>query len=360
MTKAKTKVCYVLSYRDPNYVRTRVLLQALESIENVELYVARNSAKGILRYPETLVKTAYIRLRHNPDVYFLGFRGQEIFWPIRLIAFGKKLIFDEFLVMYDWFVNEQKKIKTPFIKRILYAYNKSILKRSDLVLEDTKAGAKFSSDLFKISSAKYKYIHVGTDEAVFKAGDYRISRGSLNVLFYGTMLPLHGVDLILEAAKKLRGKPVKFVIIGSSQNKAVNKKIQSQLDSASLRGVEYKKWVDFGELPEYIAAADLCLGGPFGDTSQSRRVITGKTYQFLAMGKPVVVCDIPGETGFVDKKNVIVSERGSAESIAEAVLWALKNKRELAKIGKEGRELYKRRFSQGMINRQVQNILRSL
>ncbi len=45
------------------------------------------------------------------------------------------------------------------------------------------------------------------------------------------------------------------------------------------RRFKYQIWVPFDELPKHIAAADICLGGPFGDTLQSRVGWTGKTVQ---------------------------------------------------------------------------------
>ena len=109
LTESKAiKVCHVVSYRAPAYIRTRNLRAALHRIDGCEVFDATNTRRGFSRYLETIWKTLRIRMRHKPDVYVLGFRGHEIFWVIRLIALGKPLIFDAFMSPSDALLSEGK------------------------------------------------------------------------------------------------------------------------------------------------------------------------------------------------------------------------------------------------------------
>lgn len=85
------KICYVLSYRAPNYIRTRSILRALRNIADIEVFEAINESTNASRYYETFWKTREIKERFNPDVYLLGFRGHEFYWPLRHLV-GKKPI----------------------------------------------------------------------------------------------------------------------------------------------------------------------------------------------------------------------------------------------------------------------------
>jgi hypothetical protein len=62
------KVCHVVSYRAPNYIRTRNLQAALHQIQDCEVFDATNTRRGFLRYFETIWKTLRIRVQNNPDV----------------------------------------------------------------------------------------------------------------------------------------------------------------------------------------------------------------------------------------------------------------------------------------------------
>jgi glycosyltransferase involved in cell wall biosynthesis len=189
---------------------------------------------------------------------------------------------------------------------------------------------------------------LGTTTA--RAGD------TFEVLFYGSFLPLHGMEVILETAALLRDQPVNFTLIGG--HKADLSQFRERMATLGLQNVKHVKWVDLEELPRWIAAADLGLGGPFGNTGQARRVITGKTFQFLAMGRAVVVGETDEDYGFRDKVNCLRVPQGDAVSLASAIQWARDHGQELERIGLEGRLLYQERFSVRMASKILEGSLR--
>ncbi len=343
----KIKVCYILAYKSPNYIRTLALVDMLKACDDIELFEVRNTTKGFLRYAQTLAKLVACRIKYRPHIYILGFRGYEIFLPARLLTVGRPLIYDEFINLYDWFILEHKKFDNKSIfARVIKFYSKITLKLSARVLTDTKLNAAFSTRLHNITKDKFVSVYVGTDESTFKpvpAGQ-NLNK-PLEVFFYGTMLPLHGLEVILEAIEKLKDKPIHFTIVGGKGTQ-YESKMNRYIDNKNLKNLTYKNWVEYKELPKLIADADVCLGGPFGDTSQSSKVITGKTFQFLAMAKLTLIGKISEETGFKDEDNCLIIRQGSSEQLASKIKWALENRDKLAKIGKQGRSLYEQKFSQ--------------
>lgn len=356
----KNRIGYILSYKDPEYIRTRVLKSAIKKLSKVEYHQAVNSTKSLLRYPQTVLLTLWMRLRYRPDVYILGFRGHEIFWPIRLLTIGKPLIFDEFINTNDWLVNEHGKVsEKSFRAKAMRLMVKTMLASSQLILTDTRLASEYSSDTYGISINKYAHIYVGESDGVFKPSKSKINNTHLEVFFYGNMAPLHGVMRILEAANRLKAEKVHFTIIGGLGNNKKIDEIKGFIKKNQLeRCVEYIEWAPLIELPGYVEEADLCLGGPFGDTSQSKRVITGKTFQFLASEKPVVIGKINEDVGFIDKENCILVKQGSTEEIVKSLQWAAKNRTKLRKIGRAGKDLYDRRFSVEAASKKVEQIIK--
>lgn len=342
------KVSYVLSYRSPNYVRTRALTQALRRISNITLSEAINTSPTILRYLQTLYRLLKLRIAINPDCYILGFRGYELFWPVRLITLGKRLILDHMVSPYDSLVNERKSIKKGGLTdKVVYLYEKSVLRSADAILTDTPEHGEYLTELFPGISGKIHAIYVGTDENLFvKLGSTPPSAGRkpyFEVFFYGTFLPLHGIDVILKAAAAVRDKPIRFTLIGG-RGKDIRGFVEL-MNQLKLDNIVYKEWVDYEMLPKMIAEADLCLGGPFGNSGQGKRVITGKTFQFLAMGKPTVVGKICGNHGFEDKRNCLLVSQGNEQELADAILWGFENPDKLYAIGQRAWELYMVAFS---------------
>jgi glycosyltransferase involved in cell wall biosynthesis len=347
------KICYILCYRLPDYVRSKSLIAALRRMRGTVLLEAVNSTRDWRRYFETLTRLILCRLKERPAFYVLGFRGYEIFWIVRLLTAGSVLIVDHMMSPYDSLVNELKTFKKGgLLEKLVYRYEKGLLRRSDIILTDTESHRRYFAELFGIPPEKIVAVPVGTDEDLFRPrpGIRTNENGTLDVFFYGSFLPLHGIPVILEAARLLHGKPVHFIIAGGKRPG----EDPLQGDRPSLPNVTHRGWVPYEELPDMAARADLCLGGPFGNTGQAQRVITGKTFQFLAMGKPVVVGRIAGDPGFEDRRNCLLVSQGSGGDLAGAILWSLENRHRLEDIGRNGRLLYDRLFSTECITRRLQ------
>ena len=356
----RRKVCHVVSYRDPGYIRMRNLRAALRQVEGYEVFDATNTRRGFLRYFETIWKTLRIRLRHNPDVYVLGFRGHEIFWIIRLIAIGKPLIFDEFMSPSDALLYEGKGGLIGRIAGLLiYPLEWMCLHFSARCLTDTVLHKQFIARRFGLSEDKIDVVYVGAAVSGSEPSGNAEHTQPLSVLFYGTFLPLHGMDVLLDACKLLEGRPIRFRIIGGS-GKALSE-FQSRLAELDPGNVEHDLWVDFDELQStVIPNADLCLGGPFGGTPQARRVITGKAFQFLAQAKPTVLGRVDEPVEFVDRENCLLVDQASPENLAAAFEWALANRERLPAIGQNGRRLFSERFSVESLAAQIEPSLRAV
>jgi glycosyltransferase involved in cell wall biosynthesis len=364
MRKEPLKICHVVSYRDPAYIRTRNLRVALNLIRHCEVYDATNKRPGWLRYFETIWKTLKVRLQHNPDVYVLGFRGHEIFWFIRLIAIGKRLVFDEFMSPSDALLSEKKaEIAGRILGYVALPLEWLCLHFSGRCLTDTQLHKDFIAARFRVPLDKIDVVYVGAVPAdnlpTRESGTANSDDSSpLSVLFYGTFLPLHGMDVILQACKLLEGRPIEIRIIGGRGNSLA--RFLELLDKLQPGNVTHDLWVDFDDLQSTIIPnADLCLGGPFGGTPQARRVITGKTFQFLAQSKPTVIGRVDEPVEFVDRENCLLVDQASPESLAKTFEWAISNRAQLPDIGKNGNRLFSEHFSAAALAAQLEPALRT-
>ncbi len=350
-------VCYILAYRQPNYIRTQTLLQALQHLPQVKLVTAINRRRGVLRYWDTLRQLWQLRQCEQPDVYILGFRGHELFWPVRWLTRSKPLIFDSLLSPTAALIDEQKQGKLGVqIGRWLMPFERAILQRADLVLTDTQLHVRFLCQRFQLPPAKVQALPVGADESL-PSLPARVDNTRFEVLFYGSFLPLHGMDIMLQAAAQLRDQPIHFTFIGGTgQNLRQFAQLRQHYDLGET--VTHIQWVEFDELIQhYIPQADLGLGGPFGNTPQAQRVVTGKTSQFLALGKATVIGQIDEAVGFIDKQNCLLVPQGNVTALAEAILWASQHRTTLPSLGQAGLQLYQSRLSIEQIAHGLQLIL---
>lgn len=352
-------ICYVLAYKAPDYIRTQSILHALCQIPGVKLYLAINQSAGPIRYLEVMRKVYEIHRHHKPDVYLLGFRGYELYWPLCWLVDNKPIILDALMSPYDALCSERKSgLLGSIVAPLWRPIENSILHDAQLVLTDTSLHMQYFAQKFSLPLSKLLALPVGAVEKT-ACGPYKVPPYGveMSVLFYGSFLPLHGVDVILQAARMLGDLPLRFDFIGGGHVDEI------MLDRNFPRNTRvtytYRPWVPFDELINHvIPQADLCLGGPFGDTNQARRVVTGKTSQCLALGKPTVVGIIDEDYGFVDKQNCLLVAQGNPEKLADAVRWAWNNRDMLGQIGANGKLVYEQHLSLREIKRILVEALR--
>jgi len=355
------RVAYVLAYRAPHYIRTESLLKALRACPNVKLSVARNTRTGIGRYIETWRALRRLRIRSAPDVYVLGFRGHEFFWPLRWLSEGKPLLFDALMSPYAALRDERKgNLARRVLARLLYPIERSAMRHADLVLTDTQLHVDFYARTFGLPVQHFFALPVGavelaTNAEVSPQGGHK----PFSVLFYGSFLPLHGMAVIIAAAALLTDLPIQFDFIGGS--KAQARSLRDLCEASGVTNFTYRRWVELDQLlHKDIPNADLCLGGPFGDTPQARRVITTKTSQCLALGKATVIGEIDEDYGFVDRSNCLLVPQADAGALAASIRWSFENRALLPELGARGRDAYQERLSISVIATHLQSALTRL
>lgn len=346
-------VCLVTCYRDPAYIRVKTIEAGLR-YNKANSVVVKNSKRGLLRYPEVVLKLIKARILHNPDLYLVTFRGYEILPFVLLIGLGKKIVFDEFINPIEWAVHEHGRIAKGGIgEKMLTNIYRTMLKRVDTIVTDTISHAKYSASLMNLPLSKYQPVIVGTDEENFKALRSDKKGGKFQVLYYGSMLPLHGIEHVIQAAIDMKDYEVEFLLIGGGD------KLKNDVEEAISKGanIKYKKWVPYEDLPMVIANSDVCLGGPLGNTVQSRFIITGKAIQFLRMGKPVIIGKNEESGVFKDKIDAMVIDQGSAEAIKNAIKWLYENPDKRKSMGEQGAVLYDKLFSSSILKEDIAKIL---
>jgi glycosyltransferase involved in cell wall biosynthesis len=134
------------------------------------------------------------------------------------------------------------------------------------------------------------------------------------VFYFGSMNPLQGINVILEAVERLKEeKGISFIIVGP-----IDKKIKKYTGET----VRYIDWLTQKEIAKYIAISDLCLSGHFSaDIEKANRTIPGKAYIYDAMGKSMILGDSEANREYFEEneKHKFV-ELGNPQALSELIL----------------------------------------
>ena len=160
--------------------------------------------------------------------------------------------------------------------------------------------------------------------------------GALSVVFFGLFTPLQGTTVIAEAVRDvLATHPgVHVTMIGDGQDAQAARTVL-----ADLSAVTWQTWVAPEDLPEVVAAHDVCLG-IFADSPKGRRVVPNKVYEGLAAGCAVVTSDTPPQRRTVADLAVLVPPRDPAALAEQLRRFAddhelLEQRRELTRRGSQ-------------------------
>ncbi len=353
------KIAVITCYKQNDYVRARSLRTAFSSVEGVEIIIIRNGHTSWLRWGEVPIKILWTRFRNKPDAYVITFRGYEMLLFMVVTLARKPIIFDEMVNFTEWMVEHRRLTPDSLPYRLFRRWYSWLAGHTRLILADTEAHARYSAHLNHLDRQRYRVIPVGTDEKIFQPQGLEVTKKPFIVFYYGNMLPLHGLEYALTAAESLKDNAdIQFRIVGGKRRS----RAEQLCEAAVAKGahVNYESWLRFEELPKAASAASLTLGGPFGNTLQSQYVITGKTYQFLALGAPVLIGQNQVTGLFQDKVDCLMVPQADSGALADAILWAYKHPKELQQIGQAGRALYEKHFSQKIVDQLVQQLVDDL
>jgi glycosyltransferase involved in cell wall biosynthesis len=271
--------------REPEYVRNQIILKALHQYADVT-EITDSSRSYIVRHLRLLWKLLTRSRRH--DVVFVGFYGFLLVYVVRLFS-RRPLVFDAFLSTYNTLCSDRRRFApTSLVGRLVFWMDKLACQLSDVVLLDTRAHRDYFVRVYGLPPEKFVVLYLGCDEEIFYPRRTPPAR-PFKVFYYGSFLPLQGIEYIVHAAKLLENeKEIIFQIAGDGMRSA---EIRALADELGCQNIEFLGWVPYEQLPDHIAEASICLGGHFSDNHKAQNVIATKTYQFLAMAKPTIVGD---------------------------------------------------------------------
>ena len=105
-------------------------------------------------------------------------------------------------------------------------------------------------------------------------------------MYIGTLGMAHGLEIVLEAADRLRANPdMAFLIIGDG---AEREHLHRKKEELRLPNVYFLRKQPREAIPAYLAAADVCLA-PLRKREVFKTAIPSKMFEAMAAGRPVIL-----------------------------------------------------------------------
>lgn len=278
--------------REAGYPLNQFLIESLRQFSSVEVGRENGSGTSILRRSLRVFWQAAPKIcSRRYDLIFVSFFGHFLMLPVGLLS-KQPVVFHPFVSTYETLVFDRQRFTPGSLPaRAAFWLDRAACHSATHLLLDTQANVDFFSQTFAVPTKRFSKVFIGSDERIFYPRPAAQNHDQVIVLFHGSYLPLQGIDVIIHAANLLKDHPkIHFRMVGRGPG---YDRIHQLAQSMGLTQIEFLDSVPFEDLPVVIAAADICLGGHFGTSEKALRVIAGKTFQDIAMGKPTIVGDTP-------------------------------------------------------------------
>jgi glycosyltransferase involved in cell wall biosynthesis len=267
------------------------------------------------------------------------------------------LYLDAFISLYDTVVNDRALVPaTHWLARLLFKLERYSFTQATRVLVDTDENGAWYAALFDVPRERFATVRLSIPPLPAPQTLPPKEPGVFRCVFVGSLIPLHGVDVILGAAALLSDHAgLEFVLIGDGQEAVLIQEFQARHPDAKVR------W-ERGAFPttyvtQAITSADLCLG-VFGSSAKAQRVVPYKLYYYSALGRPFLNLDTaPVRELCVAEHDELLVAPGAA-ALAQAIMACMNEPERLTRMAHAAEGLYRTRLAPEVVRRQLLEVLR--
>jgi len=365
------RVCYFGTY-DPAFARNGLLLAGLRQagVEVVEcrvplwvdttdkLAAARGAAPSVaVRLAAAWRELARCyRAVGSHDAVLVGYAGQLDVLLAHCLMRGadRPLVLDAFLSVAETLEDRGLARAGSVRWRAARLLDRLASRRADRVLVDTRAHAAYFARQLGVPSERLAVVPMG---AWPRQPRPLPARPTFEVLYFGAYIPLHGLDYVLGAARRLTPlADVRFTLVGDGQDFARVRDRAARLGLGNVRFV--RAWLSEDALvAQYVNAADVCLGA-FGASPKAGRVLPAKVFLALAAGRPVVTRDSPAaREALRHGETALLCAPASAEALAAALCRLRGDPALRERLAEAGPALVARHYTPEPLGRRLRSIL---
>jgi len=335
------------------------LLKKILKTQDVHVIECHEHISNVVSFFKAYVILFFKHFKLDYDVMVIPWRG-ILTLPLAKLIHRKPIIYFPAFSIYDTMINDRKIIKKNSIKaKFIHFADKTACKMADKIILETKEDVNFFIREYNLPSKKFSQLPLSADESIFVPNPINEPQSNFIVLFFGSFIPLHGIEIIIESAHILnKHQEIMFIICGDGQTKPEMEKLIQKYD---ITNIKLTGFVSINELLNYIKKSDVCLA-IFGKSDKARRVLSNKVYQSLASKKPIITMHslTAQEAHLQSGNNCILVPPSNPTKLADAIIFLKDNFEKRQQIALAGHQTYLDHFSMAQVGKQLVSIIQKL
>lgn len=286
-----------------------------------------------------------------PDVVLVPYPGHLAVHWIRKVWDGP-IVLDMFLSAYDTAVVDRQMFRPgSMMAQLMVRLDRRAVRAADAVLFDTVQNAAHIAVLAGLPREKCHVVPVSDPNEPVTPPIYRAPKHGeiLEVLFFGTGVPLHGLGFLLDALEVCEG--VRLTLVGGTE---ADRRHAQSMPPHKVRLAD--EFLPASELRDYIARTHL-VAGVFGTSEKAGRVVPLKVMMALAAGRPVLTGRTPAIRRLLDDGvECVTVPVGDCGALGRELQRLAGAPHELCELAAAGRLAYQREFALRCVGQRLRRI----
>lgn len=284
----------------------------------------------------------------DPDALFVT-KFNPLILPLAFLfarRIGCPLVYDLFVSLYR---TAEMRDVNPVLVFLLRTIEHVALKIPDYHTVGTNQFIELYSEMYSIPADRFIRLPPGADEDWYYPMDDIEKRTPFTALYWGNFLPHHGVEVIVEAARKLCERDstdIEIVFVGKGPRK---EQAEELVEEYNLENVTFEGFVPMESLQRWIASSHVALG-VFSPDKRAMASITNKVSEGVAMKKAVITERSPAiEEWFVHGESIYTVPPADPNALADGIEDCRNDSELVARLERGAYEVYERSFSQSEV-----------
>ena len=280
----------------------------------------------------------YFENRQGADLIIVGDDSPEI---VNFLFFltRKKIVYNALCSVYERLVVSRNKTSLFSPKAIYYWLLDFLACRfAAVVMLESAHQIQYFKHLFWLSAKKSFLAWTGVDEKNYFYNSDLKKFDDFTVIFRGRLLPEAGGEVIVRAAKLLEGSNIKVLMHSFGLELEKIKKIIEELKPSNF--VLITDFLPIEQVRETMQKSHLSLG-QLSSHDRLQRTIPHKAYESLALKLPYLTARNPAVLELLeDGKTCLTFNPGDEKDLADKIIWAKDNVKNLDEIAQNGYEFF--------------------
>lgn len=269
-------------------------------------------------------------------------------YPAALIAYSKQS-YKPFLFMNGILPRLYERISLRFMDQIFVVAEEQRIRLNKLGISKDRISCVLNTPELSVF---YDGMEVGMRER-------SLDKERPILLYVGKVDKHRGVHLLIEAMPEVLKKypETRLEVIGDGTELNLLRNLVKELSLE--RSVDLKSWVNFREVPGIIRRSTICLI-PHLKSEHTDTTIPNKIFDYMAMGKPVVVSDCdPLKRIIEEEKCGLTFKSGDAKDLSEKVIQILRD-HNMNAYGVSGKKAVEEKYNWDRDSEKVLNVIHTI